>query len=242
MTTGADRAYAAIRERIISGRYAERSHLREKQLAEDLGLSRTPVREALRRLAAEGTLDFSPQLGVFVPSWGLERVEQLYDLRAVLESSCAELAATRMKVADLDALDELATRMETAVRTNAPDAAQQLTTLNRALHERIMTCSGNERLKELTLNAINQLPVLHHSFSRYEPEQRERSLRHHRDLIDAFTVQDAHWAASMMRAHILAGKYQLRLASEENRRVARRLLADDPEPPQTEPVETKHGD
>ncbi|GAA4338480.1 GntR family transcriptional regulator [Pigmentiphaga soli] len=214
MSTGADRAYQQIRANIISGVYPAKSHLREKQLAEELNMSRTPIREALRRLAAEGVLDFSPQLGIFVPSWGVERVEQLYDLRSMLESNCAELAATRMTRADILDLQDLAERMEMAVHKQEPDALDRLTELNKAFHERIMTCSGNDRLKELTLNAINQLPILHRSFRRYEPAQWQRSLRHHRDLIDAFIVRDAHWAAAMMRAHILAGKYQLRLANE----------------------------
>jgi len=214
MATGADRAYQQIRENIISGKYEAKFHLREKQLAEELNLSRTPVREALRRLASEGIVEFSPQMGIFVPSWGVERVEQLYDLRSMLESNCAELAATRMTRADIHDLKALATQMEDIVARGVPDGLDQLTELNKTFHERIMTCSGNERLKELTLNAINQLPVLHRSFRRYEPAQWQRSMRHHRDLIDAFIVRDAHWASSMMRAHILAGKYQLRLANE----------------------------
>jgi len=217
MTTVADRAYQQIRANIISGVYPPRAHLREKQLAEELNLSRTPVREALRRLASEGALDFSPQLGIFVPSWGVERVEQLYDLRSMLESNCAELAATRMTQADIRVLQDLAEQMEQAVRDDVPDALDLLTELNKTFHERIMTCAGNDRLKDLTLNAINQLPVLHRSFRRYEPAQWMRSLRHHRDLIDAFIVGDAHWASSMMRAHILAGKYQLKLANLQER-------------------------
>jgi DNA-binding GntR family transcriptional regulator len=214
VTTVSDRAYKQIRANIIQGVYQPREHLREKQLAEELSFSRTPVREALKRLAAEGVLDFSPQMGIFVPSWGAERVENLYDLRSMLESNCAELAATRMTDEDVRALQSLADQMENAVSVGADDALDQLTGMNKVFHERIMTCAGNDRLKELTLNAINQLPTLHLSFRRYEPAQWMRSMRHHRDLIDAFIVRDAHWASSMMRAHILAGKYQLKLASK----------------------------
>ncbi len=212
MKTDAERAYAQIRDNIIRGKYPPKSRLREAQLATELNMSRTPVREGLRQLAHEGIISFSPQTGSFVPSWDEDYVEQLYDLRAMLEANCAELAATRMTQADIDVLCALAAQMEEAVASKRPDALESVTELNRAFHEKIMSCSGNARLRELTLNAIKQLPMLHRSFKRYETAQTERSMRHHRDLIDAFRVHDAQWASSMMRAHILAGKYQLRLA------------------------------
>lgn len=213
-STGAGRAYERIRENIVGGKYPPKSRLRETQLAAELEMSRTPVREALRRLTSEGVISYSPQSGAFVPSWDEEHVAQLYDLRAVLESNCAELAATRMTPVDIDALRSFATQMENALASGEADSLEKMSLLNRAFHERIMACSGNDRLRELTLNAVAQLPNLHRSFRRYEPAQTERSMRHHRDLIDAFRVADAHWASSMMRAHILAGKYQIRLAAK----------------------------
>ncbi len=153
-------------------------------------------------------LDFSPQYGAFVPSWGSERVAQLYDVRAMLESECAELAARRMTDAIVSELEALAQKMEGAVARGAA-ALDELGQLNRTFHETVMTASGNERLKVATLQAIEQLPVLHRSYHRYEPEQWQRSMRHHREIIDAFTVRDANWARAIMCAHILAGKYQI---------------------------------
>lgn len=215
MSTNAERAYQQIRENIISGKYPPKTCLCEVQLANELQISRIPIREALRRLTSEGILHTGPKSEVFVPSWSVERIEHLYDLRATLESSCAGLAAIRMTRADYAELEELATRMENEKNSRAPDRVERLTMLNRKFHERIMECSGNEPLRELTLNAVLQLPLLHRSFHGYKSSQWERCMRHYRELLDAFYVRDADWAAATMRAHVLAGKYRLRLARRD---------------------------
>jgi DNA-binding transcriptional regulator YhcF (GntR family) len=92
----ARQAYRYIRERVISGAYAPGSRLTEEQLARELGVSRTPVREAVRQLAADGALVLKPNYGIFVGAWSRDEIAQLFDLRVMLESEITALAATNI--------------------------------------------------------------------------------------------------------------------------------------------------
>ena len=91
----ADRAYRFIREGILASRWPPGAHLREQELAELSGVSRTPVREALRRLAADGLLQLVPNLGAKVNAWTIQDLDEIFGLRATLESQAAGLAASR---------------------------------------------------------------------------------------------------------------------------------------------------
>ena len=105
MSSAAEKAYEAIRDGIVGGVLPVGGRLREEELAGSIGVSRTPVREALRRLDAEGLVEFSPRRGAQVASWSDQDLDEIFGLRAVLESYGASLAATRIGG---DALAELA--------------------------------------------------------------------------------------------------------------------------------------
>ena len=83
MSKAADLAYERIRQKIITGAYAAGAHLKEEQVAEDAGVSRTPVREALRRLDAEHLVKFVPNRGAYVASWSTHDIEEIFVLRGM---------------------------------------------------------------------------------------------------------------------------------------------------------------
>ena len=91
--TAAERAYQEVRQRILDGRLPAGRRLKELDLARELGISRTPVREALSRLNVEGLLDFRPNLGATVAVWSEVQIEQMFRIRAMLEPFAAEIAA-----------------------------------------------------------------------------------------------------------------------------------------------------
>lgn len=217
--TAVDRAYAVIRNNIILGKYPGKAHLRETQLARDLGLSRTPVREALRRLSAEGLLVFVSQSGAFVPSWGTDYIIQLYELRAMLEGYCAELAAQRRTAEQLAALRKLHEEMSqiAGIRSAKDDAPlpDRLTELNKDFHIAIMDAAGNEPLKTMTLSCLNQFPPIHRSVHRHDSNTLRTRTQHHAAIVDAIAMSDPVWARAAMCAHITAGKYQWLLRSPE---------------------------
>lgn len=194
-----DIAYDSIRLQILSGERPGGEWLREDDLAAALGVSRTPVREALRRLAAEGLVTHERNRGVQVQSWTMEDLEEVFGLRSLLEPWGCALAATRGQ-ADLEALQDLADRMDEAADKPHPDF-EHITELNNLFHGTILAASGSRRVQSLVSSVVD-VPLVWSTFSRYTPHELRRSLAHHHELVDALRAGDPAWAESIMRAHV----------------------------------------
>jgi DNA-binding GntR family transcriptional regulator len=202
----AEDAYRAIRDQILRGERAGGEWLREGDLAASLGVSRTPVREALRRLDAEGLVRHERNRGVQVASWSIHDLDEIFGLRSVLEPWGSALAATS-GLADLDQLRELADAMDAAARGRRPDL-DEITRLNNQFHRAILTASGHGRLTQL-VSSVVEVPLVWRTFSHYSPEAMRRSLAHHHEIVDALAAQDAAWAESVMRSHVRAARAAL---------------------------------
>lgn len=208
MPKAVERAYSRIRSAIVDGEFPPGMHLEEEGLAESTGVSRTPVREALRRLAAEGFVEFVPHQGAFVPTWTEADHHEIFDLRAVLESFGARLAARRVSPAALDELRSLTAGMEEAARSHRPDRMDDVADLNNRFHGAVLTASGNRRLRQLA-QATVAMPLVLRTFQKYSAERLERSLAHHREIVDALAAHDESWAEAIMRTHILSARWEL---------------------------------
>lgn len=205
VATVSDRAYSEIRRCIVGGIYAEGAHLKEEELAERLGVSRTPIREALRRLNAEGLVDFVPNQGVYVAPWDKNDFEEIIELRALLEGYGVELAARKITQAQIDELRGLAAEMEETAAQGGPDMHASITELNRRFHRIICLAAGNRRLEPL-LSGLVEVPLVMKTFHQFTGSELQRSMNHHRDLIDALSAGDPVWAGAVMRSHILAAR------------------------------------
>lgn len=208
MATSGQDAYATIRERIISGEYPMGDRLGEVELATALGVSRTPVREALRRLSADGLVEVEANRGARVASWAPDDLDQIYELRAMLEGHAAARAASRVTAEDIAELEQMCDRMEEAVAAGIRDV-DNLDTLadgNRQFHARIMSVAGNTRLQRLT-DLLFQVPLSIHTYRHYSAAELARSMRHHREILQAFRERDGSWAGSVMRSHIHAARH-----------------------------------
>lgn len=205
----AEEAYRAIRHQILRGDREGGEWLREGELAASLGVSRTPVREALRRLAAEGLVRHERNRGVLVESWSLHDLDEIFSLRSVLEPWGSALAA-RSGLADLDELSALADAMDSAATTGRFDL-DEITELNNQFHREIIHASGNNRLTQM-VSTIVAVPLVWRTFSHYSPEALRRSLAHHHELIEALRAKDAAWAESVMRSHVRAARAALQPA------------------------------
>lgn len=204
--TAADRAYAVIRAAILEGRFAPGHPLREEELAESVGVSRTPVREAFRRLDAEGLVELLAHRGARVVSWSDHDLDEIFELRVQLEGHGARLAAQRAEPELIDHLERLAARMEEEVAGRRRDRFARITDINNEFHQTILSASGNHRLSSL-LGVIVQRGLVARTFQLYRPEQLERSCRQHRELIEALRLRDPDWAEAAMRAHLYAGRH-----------------------------------
>lgn len=192
------RAYQAVRGLILDGTLPPGSRLKEEELAERIGVSRTPIREALRRLVAEG-LAAKPDsgAGVLVPDWSYRELEEQFRLRGLMEAHAVTLAASRISDEEIERLQALADAMETCVAHKGDDYL----TLNGEFHHTILSAAGSRLLAALMPHLV-EVPVINRTFHAYDQAALERSNRHHRELVAALRLRDADWAASVMRSHI----------------------------------------
>lgn len=201
MSVAVDKAYAALREKIFSGELVAGDRLKERELCEELEVSRTPVREALRRLQADGLVLIEPRRGGIVAGVSVDEVNEIYSLGILLESYAARLAADCVTPEALAALDEILEQMAIALRDDSPESRQVYLELDSDLHRHIIEITGNRRLGSL-LSQIVGIPVLVQAFNRYSHQELKKSLEQHRNIVAALHAADPEWAEAAMRSHI----------------------------------------
>ncbi|MFF8227837.1 GntR family transcriptional regulator [Streptomyces caelestis] len=187
--------YDALIERIISGSLKPGRHLVEAELAEHLGVSRQPVREALQRLQTAGWVDLRPAQGAFVHSPTEEEAAQLLGVRAILETYSAQLAAQNAEPEDVERLWEL---QQDGVDALAEGDVKRLVAANTALHDFITSVAGNAVLAEL-IGQVGQ-KVRWYYTPIAKPRGKEAWNEHGR-LITAIAKGDADGAGEIMRRH-----------------------------------------
>ncbi len=206
-----------LRQLILEGEYGPGERLIEEQLAERLGISRTPVRQALTMLEAEGLVEITPNKGAVVCSFGIEEVRDVYDLRAVLEGHAARRAASRIGEPELERLGQLCEEME-GLGSRFSDhegEIRRLVSLNQEYHEMIVAASRNRRLERLVQHAV-EVPLVFKSFFWYRPHERTISNHHHRQILNALESGDADRAEIVMREHVYEGRdFVIRVLEEE---------------------------
>ncbi|HEY1572553.1 MAG TPA: GntR family transcriptional regulator [Pseudonocardiaceae bacterium] len=205
MVRAVDHAYSLIRDGILAGRHEPGERLGEAELAELTETSRTPVREALRQLEMEGLVEVLPHRGARVTEWTAADLEEIYDLRAMLEAFAADRAAGRIEPKDVDRMAELCDLMDRAAGPGAAQDLDRVTECNAEFHGLVRAAAASTRLVTM-LNAVVQLPLVVRTFHRYSAADLARSCAHHRELVAALRAGDGLWAQSVMRSHVLAAK------------------------------------
>lgn len=200
MSRAADKAYEAIRAHVISGASAPGAQLTEEQLAEISGVSRTPVREAVRRLEAELLLVRSESKRIFVADWSRDDIEEMFTLREMLEGHAAERAAKRVTPEQVAGLEQANAQLHDAVSGAAPDIEKFLDA-NRDFHAIITQAASSPRLGQV-LSMLVEAPVVLRTARSYSIEDLRQSARDHDELIAAFKAGDASWARAVMASHL----------------------------------------
>ncbi|MER5434424.1 GntR family transcriptional regulator [Streptomyces sp. NPDC002588] len=190
-----DRVYEALLELITTRALQPGQHLVESELANHLGVSRQPVREALQRLNTEGWVDLRPAQGAFVHEPTEEEADQLLTVRTLLEAEAARLAAVHAVEEDIHDLDEILALGLQAVADDDVDAA---VALNARFHAKIMELAGNAVLAELAAQVDRRVRWYYTPVARQRGEQ---SWVEHRDLITAILNRDEQSATRLMREH-----------------------------------------
>jgi DNA-binding GntR family transcriptional regulator len=188
----ADRAYLAIRDLIVSLELAPGSLIDERQLVESLGIGRTPVREALRRLAQEQLVEVFPRRGMFVTKVDVRDLARISEVRTVLEPEAARLAAER-------ATDE--ERDELAALSDGIKRGADLMALDEQIHRAVYAAAHNDLL-EKTLGELYVLAQRIWMIALDRAQDLEEAVEAHRDLVQQILVGNGDGAAKIMRAHV----------------------------------------
>jgi DNA-binding GntR family transcriptional regulator len=188
-------AYEALLELITRGALRPGQHLVESELAERLGVSRQPVREALQRLSNERWVDLRPTQGAFVHQPTVAEADQLMAVRALLEAEAARLAAANAADGSIERLREL---WREGVAALAADDIDAVVAANAALHASVMELAANDVLAELAGQVSRRVRWYYTPVAR---QRGERSWEEHAALIEAIAAHDQDLAARVMREH-----------------------------------------
>lgn len=205
MPSASEHTTARLRSLIVLGSLAPGSRLHEAELAKQLGVSRTPVREALRVLSVQGLVEILPNRGARVVQYSVAELEDTYELRALLESYAVRRATERISATDLLELDGFCDRMELCA-DNCDFA--ELSQLNARYHECIVVAAASSQLERM-LSFVMHFPLVMRAFARYSPEALARSMSHHREIIAAMRAGAPEWGAAVMTAHINSARCAL---------------------------------
>jgi DNA-binding GntR family transcriptional regulator len=188
-----DDATQALRDAILNGRLSSGTRLRQMDLAAQLGISRTPIREALGRLQQEGLVEILPAAGVRVALLDLDEAVELYDVREVLDGLAARLAARRADEGMLMVLEKSLARMARCLERQD------------AFHDTIFRAARNARLQ--ALSAVVRLSIRHfHPLLLRTARRLEDAYREHRAIFAAIAAHDGLKAERLARAHIATAK------------------------------------
>jgi DNA-binding GntR family transcriptional regulator len=196
-----------IRDGILEGRLRPGDRLKEDMIAKELEVSRTPVREAIAMLQAEGLLEAQQHRGAMVRSYTPAELEEIYDLRSILEGYAARRAATRITTRELARLQTSVERMEKL----EPKDLEHLVQQNGIFHDTILQAADSQRLLAM-VSQTRALPLIYQSYAWYTPAQLSLSLEYHRRVLSALERRDAEQAEYDMRHHLFNAKEALTTA------------------------------
>jgi DNA-binding GntR family transcriptional regulator len=200
MSRASEQAYARIRAHVLSGAVKPKEQLTEDQLAQITGFSRTPVREAVRRLEDELLLVRSESKRLFVADWSRDDIEEMFTLRQMLECHAAERAARRLTAAQVADLEAVNRTLREAIEQPEPDVARFLEA-NRRFHDAVLDAAHSPRLGQM-LGRLVEAPVVLRTARSYSLDDLRQSARDHDELIAAFAARDPEWARAVMGSHL----------------------------------------
>lgn len=203
--SASDRAYRELRMAIVEGRLPTDRKLTEAALADQLMISRTPIREAVKRLLLEGLLERRPGRGLRCVLPDADEVLEIFELRLRLESYAAKSAARRATPEQIRALQASADRMEALVAAKpvSDDIIAKIDQENARFHALIIEAAHSLRLKTLLKSTVD-ISLVSRTFRRFTTEQRNRSAYHHREIAAAIAARSPTLAEKMMEVHILS--------------------------------------
>lgn len=209
MSKSRDRAYDYIRKAVLNGEFQPGERLIENTLVDLIGVSRTPIREAIKLLATDNYLVMKPNSGAAVANWSEQELEDIFHLRAMVEGAMAERAVKSITsegieqmIASADAIDEI-------LGNGEPFDIPRFLEENHKFHTVIRIAADSEIMKQ-TLTRLISPPIIYQVANNYSLDELQRSNSHHREIIDSMIVKDGYWAKHAMQTHVRSSYNRMR--------------------------------
>jgi len=187
-----------IRQAIVDGTFSPGERLMEIQLAEDMGVSRTPVREAIRKLELEGFVVMIPRRGTYVANISIKDINDVYEIRTSLDVLAAGLAAERIEPEELQEMQRLLVEIGKAIEAGK---LQDIIALDTEFHDVLYKASRNERLRNIISNLREQITGIRGISMKY-PGRLLDTMEEHRVLVECIAARDPEKAQAAARIHL----------------------------------------
>lgn len=188
----------ALREAIVNGTLRAGERLMEIQLAEDMGVSRTPVREAIRKLELEGFVVMLPRKGAYVADLSIKDINEVFEIRSALDGLAAGLAAERITEGELEQLERLLVEIGNSIEQGDLDLAVEIDT---RFHDVLYKASRNDRLVGFIGN-LRELFQRFRTISMGYPGRLKETIEEHKRLVEAISQRDVELAQTLAREHM----------------------------------------
>lgn len=200
-----ERVAEALRARIYAHELAPGAWVDEQAIAAEFGISRTPLREALKVLASEGLVQLKPRRGCYVAELSEQDLDEIFPIMAMLEGRCAFEAAAKATDADLARLEALHAQLEIHAAANDADRFFEA---NQAFHDALQELAGNRWLRQLIVDTRKVVKLTRRDSLRLEGRLKQ-SLAEHRSILGAVREGKGDQAGHLMHDHILSGRAAL---------------------------------
>ena len=196
------KVFHKLREDILTGKYKDGEELREISLGEELGVSRTPVREALRQLELEGLVEIIPNKGAYVTGITRKDVIVIYKIRSMLEGLCARWATDHITDEQIEELEEIVLLSEFHSHKTSQGTAQHVSELDGKFHK-ILYEASNSRILEHVLSDFHKYVQGARRMSIGSRDRAEKSIAEHRAILEAMKNKDKDLAEKLANEHIM---------------------------------------
>ena len=187
-----------LREMIRKGVLVRGQRIVEAEICAQVGVSRTPLREALRVLESEGLVELIPHKGAHIRKPSMTEIDEMFEVMGVLEGTCARLAAQKMTVAAWGRAERLHQRLE---KHAAAGDREKYIVVNNLFHALIQELAGNRVLDDIVSKLRRKIALYRHQ-QIYEPQRLDESIAEHREILEAFRRRDPQAAEASMKRHL----------------------------------------
>ena len=196
-----DVVFETLRDAIITQVLKPGERLMEIQLADEMGVSRTPVREAIRKLELEGLVVMVPRKGAYVAGVSMKDIHEVYEVRAALEMLAVTLAAERITDEELDALERQVLRESEAEENSDENALDNIIYIDSTFHDIIYQAAHNQRLVQF-VNILQEQLQLFRAASLSRPGRSKTALDEHKQIVEALAERNGELASRLAKEHI----------------------------------------